>query len=130
VHDAQHAINGIRIDGLPNFSLSSGRIPFGVKIATIEKPIPEIPANANVFVVANKPRRSDIDLKFKLRFAGSGEEAFVALVQQINKTRIVDAQTNRQAADLDDHLGTFGSNQSFRHCGPLDQLRYREETRT
>src|SRR5262249_9075233 len=59
VRDAQHAVERIRIGGLPDSSAPRRRIPFRAKVAALDPPEGAVAKNADVLVARRIRRRSE-----------------------------------------------------------------------
>jgi len=65
VHDAQHAIERVRIDGLADAPVRGRRIPLGTKIPARHQPLAGIPRHAHIFVAVCFALRYQLNFKIE-----------------------------------------------------------------
>ena len=105
MHDAQHGIERVGIDGLLDAPARGRRIPLRAKIAALHEPAPGIPRHADVLVAGFGARRRQFDFKIEAGAVRRTHVAAIAILNLAHERGIVATQPYGKAADLDDHAG-------------------------
>jgi len=102
VNDAQNRVDGVRVPGLPNVTVTGPCIPAGTEVAPLKKPLAILQFNLHLFVGVRCFRRLEqLDIKLELGIRGRLNESCVTILEQLAKSGVLRVQRNRHSADLD-----------------------------